>query len=297
MAVLAHHFPMDEGSGLVLNDVVGGAHLTVVPWGEYPIWQGTTGGMRFSGGGFCTGYAYDPNLLGTCNTMMGPYAISCWFNLQGNLDPASFGGRLIFASADFDPYYTCTNFDFRHPFQDFLYIGTGGQAGFAGHYNPHAADRVDGVIGTTVFTGDSDWHHLLGYVYPHIAPDEPWGTVKLYVDGVLEAQQQWDIRRQLTNHAGFMIGCGEPYSFYRPNPPGVGSNSNGTFPGDIRDCRMYCGYLTDEDVLGILNPPTYVGHPQGPTEPCAYTDQKVCLTRSTSRCTGGGNSTTPVIIR
>jgi hypothetical protein len=246
MATLVHKWPFTEQIGTTAEDVVGdNMDMTFIVDGDYPKWLTTEPGIEFDGSDppAPLGLCYTGDYL-NCASREGPIAYSLWVNMQGAVASNKRARPMLTV---FDQGYGTYEYS---DFQDTLYIDTSGRPCFGGSFLNVFTRYNVGVTGTTSLWEGSDWHFILGYL---TWSSGAGGVLKIYVDGLLENTATTTLGRG-TSLAGICIGAAYIWDYYvAQNLPGTTSDSNGAFDGAIKDVRVYCGTLTDDDVWDIYN--------------------------------------------
>lgn len=270
MAALLYHWALDDGSGAVADDPVGGNDGQLI--GSYstpPTWiasgddaYGTA--LRFNGEAFQqngTQRVYTPDPTGTdCSPRLGDNGWSMVLAFRG-------------LAAISRPVFTLINGTWvpgatEDPLVLFgFYIGMDQKLHFGVQQNSGSQIKVSCASDSAVV--DSQWHFAVATVTPHQS-GLTQGVVKLWIDNVLQASTPYTLPGyNLADHEGckVMLGMGRLNNvgtsvFF---PSSDGSNGLGTFNGDIGFARLYCGPLTDEEVAALYyaynpRPPTIAGH-------------------------------------
>lgn len=322
MAILAHKWLLDEASGTTCVDSgAGNVPATIISVSGSPARVLNDGpAVRFNGAnGGANRYVYEDHPRITSNAVItcdvyDPFSISAWINLNGSSRP-----KIIVNTAS-NLRMSAGRFAYGPP-EWFLYVGTNGRVNFGAELRVLNTSYREIAPGTTILAGTSGWHHVLGRYHGTIGQNRP-GQYDIFVDGKLEGSHTpiWNRQLVVQTVPWVVIGHGQAYwtqtTVHWPHTwySGEETNSNGSFQGDIRDVRFYCGELTDEEIWEIYSPnktstlaaieaPDFAVFdglviPRGYKGVCIYptSDAPICAPRSTSRSCPT-NSTTPVIVR
>jgi hypothetical protein len=246
MPTLVHHWDLHEGSGNTIEDIVSGNDGTFRPddAGNLPQWvEGPVAGMN------AIQFLGRASSSGTCQAVCTIGAMSCdishpfGFDCYVKLGPGREGGIYGVLQDSWDDPLVPYKYE---QFNTGFYVGTDNNLYLAIGYS-----RVNTYYKTSLFIAPKselvgEWHHLTGYFATDVLAGEAllW---EAWLD--LEVVASFAPGGQYENIVGTtplrMGGLQDWYGyqeFYKQGSPG-------TFDGAIANMRIWCGYITPDDLF------------------------------------------------